>query len=76
MGNVDVIMSTTWDIVIQRLQKGREVVLPMVLATPWHPTIEAATMLAVIPYHASDMHHTRTISRYQGKEHIREYFAL
>jgi len=33
-------------------------------------------MLAMIAYHASNVHHTRAISGYQGEEHLRIDFAL
>jgi len=67
---VDIIMCTTWDIVIQRLQKSQEVMLPMMFAMPLHTAIETAAMLAMISYHTSDMHHTGTISGYQGEKYL------
>ena len=58
------------DIIFQRLQKSWEVMLPIMFVMPLHTAIEMAAMLAMISYHTSDVHHTRTISSYQGKEHL------
>jgi len=73
---VNIIMYTTRDIVIQRLQKSQEVMLPLIFAMPLHTTIQMAAMFSVIAHHASNMHHTRTISGYQGKKNVRIHFML
>jgi len=68
--HIDIPMCAIQDIVFQRLQKSWEVMLPMMFATPLHTAIETAAMLAMISYHTSDVHHTGTISGYQGEEHL------
>jgi len=62
--------------VVVGLQESWKVMLPVLLTTPFHSTIQTAAMLAVIAYKPSDMHHTQSIGSNQCKEYLRSQFAL
>jgi hypothetical protein len=59
---VNIWMIITVYIIVVRLQESWEIVLPMLLTTPFHSTIETAAMLAMIAHKPSDVHHTWSVS--------------
>jgi hypothetical protein len=52
---------TAFDIIICRLQEGREVMLSLRFLMPGKTTIQVAAMLAMIAHQSSDMHHSRAV---------------
>jgi len=74
--DIDIRMRAAFDIIVSRLQKGREVMLPMAFLSPRESTIELTAMLAMVPNKPSYMHHSRSICSDQRKEDVGVHLTL